>query len=161
MRSLSNLGVIAAIALAGCAQQPTLSVSDYSQPTAELRDTVENHDGYKADMYYVAKIDEAAVKNAASIAIAGSYGRGFKMPQAFDFPRTIPVRQVTLLLRAQVVTGAPIHAIAGQVTGAFRAAERRVVFVPKADGRYIVKGTLVAPQADVWLEDASTGERFK
>jgi hypothetical protein len=161
-RSVFAAGLASAmmIMVSGCAQRPVITVTDFSQPMAEFRDTIKNHDGYKAEIYFISEIDGDYVKNVMMNAIEGNIGRGFKMRIA-EYQRWLPIRQMTLHLRAKVHTGAPIQAIAGQLVGSYKSAERTLVFTPKIDGHYAVRGALSSSEQDVWLEDIDTEEKFR
>jgi hypothetical protein len=146
--------------LSSCAQTPSFTEADLSGPTAVFHDTSEDHDGRKATVYYISKVDGQRIKNVASIAGTESQGRGFNLTIG-EYHRVLPAREMRLTIEAHVITGAPIHAIFGHLSGSFRTAGRTVVFTPAADGKYRIRGDLKSENTDVWIENLATSEKIR
>ena len=147
--------IVIATALAGCATNKPVP-DGYTGPTATVADSGQQESGGKAQLFALMSIDGNRISNAFSASAGASYGRGFALSMSVP-EREVPAKPLNVTLKGSHATAAPIHAIASQMAGTFFSVEGAVVFEPKPNGRYVVKGELKKAGSSVWIEDAETG----
>jgi len=148
-KSLSILAFTLLI-LSGCTK-PTLP-KNYTGPVATIKDTAQKISNQKSNFFYLDKLNNQNILTSPMKTDIENDGNGFFMaPIVID--HKIPAKSCTLTLYGRTVYAAPILALMNpvyEVSG-------KIHFTPKANGVYVVKGSLSKNYSVVWLEDASTG----
>ncbi len=137
---------------AGCASfQPSVP-EGYTGPVATIRDSAGSLSSNKADLFYVAKVDDRTVRDSQTETISRNQGRGFSMtPAVLD--HDVPARPTTLSLVGVTHYAAPILAL----TNPAYKVEGTIQFTPEPKKIYVVRGSLGADKSSVWLEEDGTG----
>lgn len=134
-------------ALSGCATYQPATPTEYTGPTAVIKDSAKVLSGSKADFYYVELVDGAKVENSRIRTLVANHGRGASMtPVVMD--RQVPARPLKLSVAARTEYGAPVLAL----TGTVYQVKGMVEFTPEANKTYTVRGEL-GEDSSVWVEE--------
>ena len=113
------LGVVASVALVGCATFAPPIPEGYTGPVAIIKDSVKPISEKKADFFYVSEIDGKRIEDSRIKTLNVNRGRGFNMtPSVIE--RNIPAQKATFTLVGRTEYAAPILALTNtvyQVTG--------------------------------------------
>lgn len=150
------LYILGLISLSGCVTSPI--PSNYSGPIATVRDSAISETSNRAQFYFLSEIDGQRIDNVLIATRKANSGRGFSLSTEI-FARDIPAKPSKFKLEARISYGAPIQELINSSTT--YTAESEINFTPESNKSYVVKGTLTADKREVWLEDASTGQRVK
>jgi len=139
------------IIVSGCTTNPI--PKDYKGPIAEIKDSFVVKSDSMAEFYYVTKINGNKIENSVIETLRANSGRGFQMDPVSIF-RKVPAKELLVTIEAQTLYAAPILSLTNKtykVSG-------DIVFTPKKNKYYIVKGVLGGDESAVWIEDKDTGE---
>ncbi len=121
---------------------------DYAGPTATI------YDGYNPNMpdqfFFVKTINSTQVQNIWSVTRVEYYGMGTYY-QPIETSREVPTTTIEVEIEASRYVPTD-----GQIlfTGT-KPTTQTIIFTPKADEQYFVKGSLQNNRFRVWLEDSS------
>jgi hypothetical protein len=146
--------LVAALALVACATYHNPLPENYSGPTARLRDSVTSYNGTKADYFFLYQYNGTSIRQTYDVSVENSRGNGFMLlpPEVID--RAVPAERGRFYLLGRTHYAAPIQEL---VHGVYMV-KGEVNFTPKADASYIIRGTLGPSLAEIWIEDAATGQ---
>ena len=126
--------------------------ADYDFSTVLIKDSALVLSGSAANIFYVSKIDDKAVKNSLQNTITGNQGRGMVMdPRLLD--REVAANKTYLItIEGATHYGAPIQELFNKtyhVSG-------QIKFIPEKNKIYVVKGELGESATSVWIEEEDT-----
>jgi hypothetical protein len=150
------VALLMAVMLTGCAAYKPVP-EGYTGPIATVADSGHAEDRTKAQLFALTDIDGNRIMDSFWASANASHGRGFALTVVIS-KRQVPAKPMKATLMASHTTAAPIQAIAGKMAGTFYSVEGTVDFMPKANGRYVVRGELKKTGSSVWIEDADTGQ---
>lgn len=142
--------------VSGCAAYKPVP-DGYTGSVAVISDTGFSESGSKGQVFALMEVDGNHIENSFGASARASHGQGFALTPKF-LSRPIPARSMKVKIKASHTTGAPIHAIASQLSGTFFSVEGITDFTPLSGGEYLVKGSLAKEGSFVWIEDARTGQ---
>lgn len=138
--------------LSGCASHPTVP-EGYTGPVARLDDSATRLDVGKADIFFLSHVDGRRIESSLLATRRASYGQGnYLRPVLLE--NRVPAELHTFTIVGMTEYAMPIRAILGKV----HYVKGDVVFSPKDNGNYVVKGKLTQQESSIWIEDAATGE---
>jgi hypothetical protein len=150
-RCLIALGFI--LTLVGCATTTNPLPADYAGPKAILSDSVANYDGAKADYFFLYKYNGRAIRQTYDVTDQRNQGNGFNLQPPEIIERAVPAQEGRYYLLGRTHYAAPIQDI---VHGVYMV-KGELTFTPKAQGKYVIRGTLGPELAEIWIEDESSG----
>lgn len=137
--------------ISGCTTNPI--PKDYKGPIAEIKDSFVVKSDSMTEFYCVTKINGNKIEDSVIETLKANSGRGFQMDPVSIF-RKVPAKELLVTIEAQTLYAAPILALTNKtykVSG-------DILFTPKKNKYYIVKGVLGEEESAVWIEDKHTGE---
>jgi hypothetical protein len=146
--------LLAAIGLVGCATSRTPLPANYAGPKALLRDSVSNYNGTKADYFFLFKYNGTSIRQTYDVSIDNSRGNGFLLLPPEVIERDVPAVEGRYYLIGRTHYAAPIQELAHGVY----MVKGELNFTPQAGEVYVVRGSLAASLAEVWIENAVTGK---
>ncbi|MDQ8191774.1 hypothetical protein [Roseibacillus persicicus] len=151
--SLSLLALVSATLLSNCVSYYRLP-DGYTGPRATVKDTATQVTPLKAEIFRVQKINGETDGNTP---MATPYGGGMGVVLRSS-QREIPAGEPITL----TIGGGDSYAADGAALIDSMAGKRRksvsgdIIFIPKADKTYVVKGTTGKDSSSVWLEEEGT-----
>ena len=140
--------------VSGCVEYKPVVAKGYTGRVAIIKDTAKIYSPQKVDFFYVSMFNGSYIDNSRSRTLEMNYGAGLSMvAQVID--RKIPIKKCTITITGRTEYAAPILTLSNTVYKV----EGEITFLPKANHKYIVRGTLGESYSAVWLEDASTSRR--
>lgn len=147
------LSLILLIFLVGCAYNPI--PKGYKGPTAMITDTYEKKEESSAQYYVLNSIDKKFITNSFGETRQKNYGRGTVFTPAMVSRDVLPKEQE---FKIQAFIFYPTDALS--LFSDSQSVEKSIIFEPKADEEYFVKGSISPNGSEVWLED-SQGNQIK
>ena len=149
--------LLAAASISGCSTYQPVP-DGYAGPTAKVRDTGGYIDTWtKGKIFSLTEVDGQQIKDSFMTSNKASSGQGFTLSLDLQ-ERLVPAKPMSVKLRGSHITGAPIHAIASKAAGTYFTVEGIVLFAPKPDTLYLVKGELKSGASSVWIEEEASGK---
>jgi hypothetical protein len=145
---------LVAAALAACATSRNPLPDGYSGPKARLSDSVTNYNGAKADYFFLYQYNGARIRQTFDLSVNDSHGNGFMLLPPVIVGRDVPAEEGRFYLIGRTHYAAPIQDIAHGVY----MTKGELRFTPEAGESYVVRGILGETLAEVWIEDAATGQ---
>ncbi|WP_299494174.1 hypothetical protein [uncultured Shewanella sp.] len=142
--------LIISLLLGGCVSYHSPIPKDYSGPITTIDDSFTIQSSRTADMFYIEKINNKNVYNAARASSGASAGKnGLLITRGYT--HRLPAAETTLFLSGATMHGAPIGYILN--AGSNYGVQGEVIFKPEADKHYLVSGELTQEHSSVWIED--------
>lgn len=143
---------VIALLLTACASYAPTIPEGYAGPVAEIQDSSTMHSGSKADLFYVAAVDGAPVRNSLVQTRVANQGRGFSLTPVMT-AHPVQARPLRLTIIGRTEYAAPILTF----TNTVYQVKGDVEFVPEPGKTYLVKGLLGAQYSTVWVQELSSG----
>jgi hypothetical protein len=148
------LSMLAAAVLVGCALSRNPLPADYSGPKARLRDSVTNYNGTKADYFFLYQYNGSSIRQTYNVSVDNSWGTGFMLLPPEIIERDVPAMEGRYYLIGRTHYAAPIQ----ELTHGIYSVKGEIKFTPEPDATYVIRGALGALLAEIWIENAATGE---
>lgn len=149
-------GLIVAASLVACAPTPVVLVPEQRTDTAELNDRLAaDDDESNQRAFMVMAIDGTPVRNVVNGRQELPFSRS-AVP--YMLARYVPAKAISVTLRGQHVSFAPVQLLARKAAGKYREVEGTIPFTPKAGRVYRANGELSDRESSIWIEDFETKE---
>ena len=146
-----------AVSFSSCSFNYSLP-KDYTGPTATIYNAGTAQDAFKATVFRVSKVDG---KNSLSSPMRTPYGGGPGImigESKIQVPAGQPIQLTLSAYDDFAADGAALaYTLGGNVS---KTATETVIFTPKANANYSVRGMLGKEFSSVWMEDMATGQRY-
>lgn len=154
MKSVPCLAPIALAALlSGCASFEPAAPADYTGPTVNVADQIQQVSDRLLHVFEIRRVDGRRLLSSSISTLNASQGRGFSInPVAMT--NELPLHASKLRLLATTQWAAPILAM----TNPTCQTEGEVSFEPKADRHYRVAGRIAPEECSVWVEEIESGQ---
>ena len=142
--------------LYGCATLHSPMPENYTGPISVISSSEKRHNTGKADLFYLQKVDGKRIENALISTRRATYGQGATL--ITSHPNIdVPSKEAVFTIVGRTEYAMPIQALASTVYEV----KGDIVFSPKPNEKYVVKGVLGEDYSSVWLEKKETGEIVK
>ncbi len=148
------LSFAAASMLAACATSHDPLPDSYAGPKAKLRDSVSNYNGTKADYFFLYQYNGTSIRETYDVSVDNGNGGGFMLLPPKIVEREVAAEEGRYYLIGRTHYAAPIQELAHGVY----MVKGEIKFTPVAGESYVVRGKLGPSLAEIWIENAATGQ---
>jgi hypothetical protein len=154
MRLSTLTTVVVVFTLVGCVTSQNPLPNAYSGPKATLLDSVTNYNGTKADYFFIYQYNGKSIRQTYDLSVENSNGNGFMLLPPEIVARDVPAEKGRYYLIGRTHYAAPIQEL---MHGVYLV-KGELNFTPEADTTYVIHGTLGESLAEIWIENAATGQ---